>query len=49
MQDFFGVKVDTSGMTLEELQEARDKSRELFSYLEHMLLLRKMSEHKHSS
>lgn len=49
MANFFGIEVDTANMTLEELQEARKKTREMLSNLEHQILLRKMSERKHSS
>lgn len=49
MQNFFGVDVDTANMTLEELQEARMKTREMLSNLEHQILLRKMVNRKYSS
>ena len=49
MQDFFGVKVDTAKMTLEELEEAQKKVRELYSNLSLQIRLRKMAERKHSS
>ena len=49
MQNFFGIEVDTENMSLEELQEARNKTREMLSNLEHQILLRKMANHKYSS
>ena len=49
MQNFFGIKIDTSSMTLEELQEARKKTREMLVQLDHQILLRKMAERKHFS
>lgn len=49
MQNFFGIEVDTANMTLEELQEARNKTRETLAYLEHQIFLRKLANHKHSS
>ena len=49
MQNFFGIEVDTANMSLEELQEARNKTREMLSNLEHQILLRKMANHKYSS
>ena len=49
MQNFFGIGVDTASMTTEELQEARNKIREMLSNIEHQLLLRKISEHKFKS
>lgn len=34
MANFFGIEVDTANMTLEELQEARKKTREMLSNLD---------------
>ena len=41
MQNFFCVKVDTSSMTLEELEDARKKTREMLANLEYQITLRK--------
>jgi hypothetical protein len=49
MQDFFGIKIDTATMTLEELEEAQKKVKELYSNLSVQISLRKLAEHKHSS
>lgn len=49
MSNFFGVEVDTANMTLEELEKAREKTRDMLAHLEHQILLRKMAKHKHSS
>ena len=49
MQNFFGIEVDTASMTTEELQKAREQTREMLTNIEHQLLLRKMSERKFKS
>lgn len=49
MQNFFGVEIDTENMTLEELEEALKKVRELYSNLSMQIRLRKLTEHKHSN
>lgn len=49
MQNFFGVEVDTANMTLEELESALEKARELYFNLSMQIRLRKMAKHKHSS
>lgn len=49
MQNFFGIELDTANMSLEELQVARNKTREMLSNLEHQIVLRKMANRKHSS
>lgn len=49
MQNFFDIEVDISSMTTEELQKAREQTREMLFDIELQLLLRKMSEHKFKS
>lgn len=49
MANFFGIEVDTANMTLEELEEARKKTRDMLVHLDHQILMRKMYERKHSS
>lgn len=49
MKNYFGVKIDTKNMTLEELEEAQKKIRELYSDISLQIELRKMAERKHSS
>lgn len=49
MANFFGIEVDTANMTLEELEEAKRKTRNMLAHLEHQILLRKMAERKYSS
>lgn len=51
MYDLFGVKIDTSKMTLEELEETRTKVQDLLTNLNHEIVLRKMANYKyhHSS
>lgn len=47
MQNFFGIEVNTATMTLEELEEAQAKTREMLANLSHQIALRKMAERKH--
>ncbi len=49
MANFFGIEVNTANMTLEELEEARRKTRDMLFHLEHQIYLRKMANHRHSS
>lgn len=49
MQEFFGVEIDTSTMTLEELIETQKKVKELYSSLSLQIKLSKMAEHKNST
>lgn len=49
MNDFFGIKIDTQNMTLEELKETQKKVKELYSDISLQITLRKISEHKHST
>ena len=49
MRNYFGVEIDTKNMTLEELEEAQKKIRELYSVISLQIELRKMAERKHSS
>lgn len=49
MYDFFGVKIDTSKMTLEELEENRTKVQDLLTNLNHEIVLRKMANYKYSN
>lgn len=49
MQDFFGVKIDTTSMTLEELQETRSKILKLLKEIDFQFALRKIAERKHGS
>ena len=49
MSNFFGIEIDTANMTMEELEEARKKTRDMLAHLEHQILLRKLTNHKHSS
>lgn len=48
-KEFFGVQIDTSNMTTEELTEARKEISVLLAQFEHELLMRKMAERRHSS
>lgn len=49
MKNYFGIEIDTQNMTLEELQEAQKKVRELYSDLSFQISLRKIAEQKHSN
>ncbi len=49
MAKFFGIEVDTANMTLEELEEARKKTRDMLVHLDHQILMRKMAKRKYSS
>ncbi len=49
VKEFFGVQIDASNMTTEELLETQSQIRELLSNVEFQLRIRKMAEHKHSS
>ena len=49
MANFFGIKIDTANMTLEELEEAPKKTYEILDNLKHQILLRKLAKQKHSS
>lgn len=49
MQEFFGVEIDTSTMTLEELIETQKKVKELYSSISLQIKLSKMAEHKNST
>lgn len=49
MQKIFGIEIDIASMSTEELQETRNKAREILSNVEHQLLLRKMSERRFKS
>lgn len=43
MYDLFGVKIDTTKMTMEELEETRAKVQDLLANLNHEIVLRKMT------
>lgn len=47
MANFFGVEVDTSNMTLEELEETRIKIRRMLIHIELQIQLRKTDKYKH--
>lgn len=47
-REFFGVQIDTSNMTTEELLEVQSKITELLADVKFQLRLRKMAERKHS-
>lgn len=49
MQEFFGVKVDTSNMTTEELEEAEKKITKILSSVKLQIRMKKMAERKHYS
>lgn len=49
MQEFFGIEINTANMTLEELEVAQKKVKELYSSISMQIQLRKMAEHKYSS
>lgn len=49
MANFFGIEVDTATMTLEELEEARKKTRDMLVQLDYEICTRKMAKHKYSS
>lgn len=49
MYDFFGVKIDTSKMNLEELEETRTKVQDLLTNLNHEIVLRKMANYKYQN
>ena len=48
MYNFMGVKIDTSKMNLEELEETQAKVQDLLANLNHEIVLRKMSNYKDS-
>ena len=45
--EFFGVKIDTSEMTLEKLIESRDELQKVLDTLTYEIRSRKICEHKH--
>ena len=45
--ELFGVKIDTSKMTLAELKEFRDEFQKVLDNLNHEIMSRMISEHKH--
>ena len=49
MQKNFNIEVNTSNMTLEELQEARNKIRKLLVSIDYQIAIIKKAEHKDSS
>lgn len=49
MANFFGIEVDTATMTLEELEEARKKTRDMLVQLDYEICTRKISKRKYSS
>ncbi|MBQ2938687.1 MAG: hypothetical protein IJE05_07510 [Clostridia bacterium] len=49
MQENFSIEINTSNMTLEELQEARNKIRKLLVTLDYQIALIKKAENKDSS
>lgn len=48
MYNFFGVKFDTTKMSMEELEEIRTKVQDLLTNLNHEIVLRKMANYKHT-
>jgi hypothetical protein len=49
MQEFFSIKIDTTTMTLEELEAAQKKVKKFYLDLSMEVQLKKIGEHKHSS
>lgn len=49
MYNFMGVKIDTTKMTMEELEETRAKVQDLLANLNHEIVLRKMANYKYSN
>lgn len=49
VKEFFGVQIDTSNMTTEELLETQRKITKLLADVKLQLRLRKMAGRKHSS
>lgn len=49
MQNFFDVKIDTSNMTTEELEEAEKKLIHMLSSVKFQIRMRKMANHKYHS
>lgn len=49
MANFFGIEVDTANMTLEELEEARKKTRDMLVHLDYQICTRKIAKRKYSS
>lgn len=49
MQEFFGVKIDTSNMTIEELKKTEKEITELLTSVRFQLQMKKMATHKYRS
>ena len=47
MVNLFGIKIDTSIMTLPEMENARDELQEALDRLNHEIKSRKIADHKH--
>ncbi len=48
-KEFFGVQIDTSNMTKEELLETQNKIKKLLADIKFQLLSMEMAERRHSS
>lgn len=49
MQEFFGVKIDTSNMTIEELEKTEKEITHLLSSVKFQIQMKKMATHKYRS
>lgn len=49
MQNFFGVKVDTATMTVEELEGARTKIQEILAHTRHQIVTSHLDCHRYSA
>lgn len=49
MQEFFGVKIDTSNMTIEELEKTEKEIIQLLSSVKFQLQMKMMATHKYHS
>jgi len=49
MVKLFGVEIDTSKMTVEELEKTRNEIQEALNIVKHEILVRKSSKHNYSS